>query len=122
MNVNVGEFQGFAPTGRSVALLAVAFYNFDQTGKLISERIVMNLGAARRTPHFLRSACALGESAGQALCAPLVAGKSYSFKVDVSGCLATTQENIMQHNLDALSASWIVKERSWIELLLFGCL
>ncbi len=42
---HVGEFQGFEATGRNVELPFVAFYHFDKTDKLISERIVMNLGA-----------------------------------------------------------------------------
>ena len=42
---HVGEFQGIEATGRNVELPFVAFYHFDKTGKLISERVVMNLGA-----------------------------------------------------------------------------
>ena len=42
---HVGEFQGLKATGRNVELPFVAFYHFDKTDKLISERIVMNLGA-----------------------------------------------------------------------------
>ncbi len=42
---HVGEFQGIEATGRNVELPFVAFYHFDKTDKLISERIVMNLGA-----------------------------------------------------------------------------
>ena len=38
------EYFGFAPTGRDVELPYVAFYRFDNSGKLTSERIVMNLG------------------------------------------------------------------------------
>lgn len=38
------EFFGFAPTGRDVELPFVAFYRFDNNGKLTSERIVKNLG------------------------------------------------------------------------------
>ncbi len=38
------EFLGFAPTERDVELPFVAFYRFDDNGKLTSERIVMNLG------------------------------------------------------------------------------
>ena len=41
---HVGEFEGIEPTGRNVELPFVAFYHFDKTDKLISERIVMNLG------------------------------------------------------------------------------
>ena len=41
---HVGEFQGIEATGRNVELPFVAFYHFDKTGKLISERVVMNLG------------------------------------------------------------------------------
>jgi len=41
---HVGEFQGIEPTGRNVELPFVAFYHFDETDKLISERVVMNLG------------------------------------------------------------------------------
>ena len=42
---HVGEFQGIEATGRNVELPFVAFYHFDKTDKLISERVVMNLGA-----------------------------------------------------------------------------
>ena len=38
------EFLGFAATGREVELPFVAFYRFDDNGKLTSERVVMNLG------------------------------------------------------------------------------
>ena len=38
------EFFGYAPTERDVELPFVAFYRFDDRGKLTSERIVMNLG------------------------------------------------------------------------------
>ncbi len=41
---HVGEFQGYAPTQRDVELPFVGFYRFDAGGKLVSERIVMNLG------------------------------------------------------------------------------
>jgi len=41
---HVGEFQGIKATGRSVEVPFVAFYHFDKTDKLISERVVMNLG------------------------------------------------------------------------------
>ncbi len=41
---HVGEFQGFEATGRDVELPFVAFYHFDKTDNLISERVVMNLG------------------------------------------------------------------------------
>ena len=41
----VGEFHGIEATGRNVELPFVAFYHFDKTDKLISERVVMNLGA-----------------------------------------------------------------------------
>ena len=41
---HVGEFQGIKATGRNVELPFVAFYHFDKTDKLISERIVMNFG------------------------------------------------------------------------------
>lgn len=41
---HVGEFQGYAPTQRDVELPFVGFYKFDAGGKLVSERIVMNLG------------------------------------------------------------------------------
>lgn len=41
---HVNEFLGFAPTGRDVELPFVGIYRFDATGKLVSERIVMNLG------------------------------------------------------------------------------
>jgi predicted ester cyclase len=42
---HVGEFLGFAPTQRDVELPYIAFYRFDGGGKLVSERVVMNLGA-----------------------------------------------------------------------------
>lgn len=41
---HVGEFQGHPPTGRDVELPFVAFYRFDAGGKLVSERVVMDLG------------------------------------------------------------------------------
>jgi SnoaL-like domain len=44
---HVGEFQGFPPTQRDVELPFVAFYRFDEKGKLTSERVVMNLGVLR---------------------------------------------------------------------------
>ena len=42
---HVGNFQGIEATGRNVELPFVAFYRFDKTDKLISERVIMNLGA-----------------------------------------------------------------------------
>jgi len=47
---HVGEFQGFPPTGRDVELPFVAFYRFDDAGKLVSERVVMNLGSLAHDP------------------------------------------------------------------------
>ena len=47
-----GEFQGFAASGRAVELPFVAFYRFDETGKLVSERVVMNLGPLGATPSW----------------------------------------------------------------------
>ena len=47
---HIGEFQGFAPTGREVELPYVTFYRFDRSGKLVSERVVMNLGTLAHTP------------------------------------------------------------------------
>ncbi len=41
---HVSEFLGIEATGRNVEMPYVAFYHFDKTDKLISERIVMNLG------------------------------------------------------------------------------
>ncbi len=41
---HVREFYGIEATGRNVELPFVAFYHFDKTDKLISERVVMNLG------------------------------------------------------------------------------
>ena len=38
------EFFGFAPTDRDVEMPFIAFYRFDNNGKLSSERVVMNLG------------------------------------------------------------------------------
>jgi predicted ester cyclase len=49
---HVGEFQGFPPTGRDVELPFVAFYRFDDAGKLVSERVVMNLGPLGAAPTF----------------------------------------------------------------------
>lgn len=48
---HVGDFQGIEATERNIDLPFVAFYRFDDADKLISERIVMNLGvliASRR--------------------------------------------------------------------------
>jgi len=47
---HVGEFQGFPPTDGEVELPYVAFYRFDESGKLTSERVVMNLGALAHAP------------------------------------------------------------------------
>jgi hypothetical protein len=44
---HANEFLGFAPTSRAVELPFVAFYRFDERGKLVSERVVMNLGPLR---------------------------------------------------------------------------
>ncbi len=41
------EFLGFEPTECDVELPFVAFYRFDDDGKLTSERVVMNLGPLR---------------------------------------------------------------------------
>ena len=41
---HVRELEGIEATGRNVELPFVAFYHFDKTDKLISERVVMNLG------------------------------------------------------------------------------
>lgn len=49
---HVGEFQGFPPTQREVELPFVAFYRFDAGGKLVSERVVMNLGPLAHAPTF----------------------------------------------------------------------
>src|SRR5262249_38791907 len=48
-----GEFLGFQPTGRDVELPFVAFYRFDDDGKLSSERVVMNLGPLRDSARTL---------------------------------------------------------------------
>lgn len=42
---HVCDFQGIKASGRNVELPFIAFYHFDTTDKLISERVVMNLGA-----------------------------------------------------------------------------
>lgn len=42
-------FMGFAPSGREVELPFVAFYRFDQHGKLSAERVLMNLGPLLQT-------------------------------------------------------------------------
>ena len=47
---HVGEFQGFPPSGAEVELPFVAFYRFDPAGKLVSERVVMDLGTLAHTP------------------------------------------------------------------------
>jgi hypothetical protein len=47
---HTGKFQGFAPTGREMELPFVAFYRFDKAGKLVSERVVMNLGTLANIP------------------------------------------------------------------------
>ena len=47
---HVAEFQGFPPTNRDVELPFVAFYRFDADGKLVSERVVMNLGSLGQAP------------------------------------------------------------------------
>jgi hypothetical protein len=49
---HTGEFQGFPPSGRAVELPFVAFYRFDEHGKLVSERVVMNLGSLGATPSW----------------------------------------------------------------------
>ena len=41
---HASEFFGFSPTDRDVELPFVAFYRFDENGKLTFERVVMNLG------------------------------------------------------------------------------
>jgi len=41
---HVGKFLGIEATDRNVELPFVTFYHFDKTDKLISERVVMNLG------------------------------------------------------------------------------
>ena len=38
------EFNGFPATGREIEMPFVSFYRFDPSGKLTSERVVMNLG------------------------------------------------------------------------------
>jgi len=47
---HVGEFEGFSATGRDVEMPYVAFYRFDEKGKLVSERVVMNLAVLRERP------------------------------------------------------------------------
>lgn len=49
---HVGEFQGFPATERDVELPFVAFYRFDAAGKLVSERVVMDLGALAYAPSW----------------------------------------------------------------------
>lgn len=41
------EFMGFEPTDKEVELPFVAFYRFDEAGKLTSERVVMNLASLK---------------------------------------------------------------------------
>jgi len=47
--VHERDFMGFAPSGRTVELPFVAFYQFDAAGKLAHERVIMNLGPLRAT-------------------------------------------------------------------------
>jgi len=42
---HIAEFQGIAASNQDVELPFVAIYRFDETDKLISERVVMNLGS-----------------------------------------------------------------------------
>ena len=44
LGTHVGEFRGFSPTNRDVELPFVAFYRFNEDRKLVSERVVMDLG------------------------------------------------------------------------------
>jgi hypothetical protein len=46
------EFQGFQGTSRRLELPFVGFYRFDAGGKLVSERVVMNLGTLGATPKW----------------------------------------------------------------------
>jgi hypothetical protein len=48
--IHRAEFQGFAPTQRTVELPFIAFYRFASDGKLVSERVVMNLGPLGQQP------------------------------------------------------------------------
>ena len=50
MGVHRAEFEGFSGTDRRVELPFVTFYRFDAEGKLVSERVVMNLGPLGATP------------------------------------------------------------------------
>lgn len=50
LGIHLTEFQGFPGTGRRVELPFVTFYHFDADGKLVSERVVMNLGTLGATP------------------------------------------------------------------------
>jgi SnoaL-like polyketide cyclase len=54
LGTHVGEFQGFPPSERDVELPFVAFYRFDAGEKLVSERVVMNLGPLAHAPTFGR--------------------------------------------------------------------
>jgi hypothetical protein len=47
---HVGDLLGFPATNREVALPYVAVYHFDQAGKLVSERIVMDFSAFAGAP------------------------------------------------------------------------
>ncbi|CDO58732.1 hypothetical protein BN1012_Phect518 [Candidatus Phaeomarinobacter ectocarpi] len=47
---HVLAFQGIEASGRNVELPFVAFYKFDETDKLVSERVVMNLGSLVAVP------------------------------------------------------------------------
>lgn len=50
LGVHRGEFQGYAPTRREVELPFVSFYRFDANGRLVCERVVMNLGSLGQLP------------------------------------------------------------------------
>jgi steroid delta-isomerase-like uncharacterized protein len=50
LGVHHSEFQGFPGTNRRMELPFVTFYRFDAEGKLVSERVVMNLGPLGATP------------------------------------------------------------------------
>jgi steroid delta-isomerase-like uncharacterized protein len=50
VGVHRTEFQGFPGTNRRIELPCVTFYRFDPDGKLVSERVVMNLGPLGAAP------------------------------------------------------------------------
>ena len=78
MASHIGEFQGFAPSGREVELPFVAFYRFDGAGKLVAERVVMNLGPLGAAPAWQPVRSLIAPYAPPAGASPRRAGRSIS--------------------------------------------